>query len=99
MKDDLISREALLEEFRWLASEASEARAAEYDEIIARIEAAEAVEAEPVVHAHWVPVECGTLCSHCHRVFDHHFEVNHYRCVEFKRCPDCGAHMDKEVIE
>ena len=43
MVGDLISRKALLEEFHWLASEASEARAAEYDEIIARIEKAPAV--------------------------------------------------------
>lgn len=56
-----------------------------------------AAEAEPVVHAHWVPVECGTLCSACMRVFDSHFEIRRSVCLEMKRCPDCGAHMDEEV--
>lgn len=46
---DLISREALLEEFRWLKSQVGEARAAEYDEIMERIAGAEAVDAVAVV--------------------------------------------------
>lgn len=43
MVGDLISREKLLEEFRWLKSQVGEARAAEYDEIMERIENAPAV--------------------------------------------------------
>lgn len=56
------------------------------------------VEAEPVVHAHWIP--CGQIiyggwnrynhyCSHC-GIRGH---------TDFKRCPECGAHMDEEVAE
>ena len=56
-------------------------------------------ELEPVVHAHWVPVEGGTMCSGCKRVFDKDFEIRRNVCRELKRCPDCGAHMDEEVAD
>ncbi len=46
---DLISREALLEEFRWLKSAVNPTSVPEVEEYIARIEAAEAVDAELVV--------------------------------------------------
>ena len=98
MKYDLISREDVLDALNKLHGVGG-IYLWDPEKVLAIIEKAPAVEAEPVVRGHWISVECGTLCSHCHRVFDHHFEVNHHRCVEFKRCPVCGAHMDEEVSE
>lgn len=53
---------------------------------------AKAVEAEPVVHAHW-ECECEPycFCSNCHHKFSLFDRV--------PRCPNCGAHMDEEVAE
>ncbi len=52
---------------------------------------AEAVEVEPVVHAHWVGDEPGDWhCSRCGEyAADGGFE-------QTKRCPHCGAKMDGE---
>ena len=52
-----------------------------------------AVDAEPVVHAHWVGDPGDWHCSHCGAFApDGGFE-------QTKRCPNCGAHMDEEVEE
>lgn len=45
----------------------------------------------------WIPVECGTMCSNCKKVFDHHFEINHYACIKLKFCPECKARMDGDT--
>ena len=56
---------------------------------------APAVEAEPVVHAHWekryVPAHARSeyFCTAC----------GHPQLRESKRCPECGAHMDEEVAD
>lgn len=55
---------------------------------------AKAVEAEPVVHAHWERFKHpsgthGIRCSHCKTVNGR----------KSKRCPECGAHMDEEVAD
>lgn len=34
-------------------------------------------------------------CSQCHYTIDDH----HYSKITYKRCPECGAHMDKEKEE
>jgi hypothetical protein len=61
------------------------------------------VEAEPVVHAHWIPVEGGGFrdmvltiseCSNCGGQVSHHG----YACPD-KYCKHCGAHMDEEVAD
>lgn len=53
---------------------------------------AKAVEAEPVVHAHWIEHDdelgLSVECSACH------IET----CGESPRCPVCGAHMDEEAV-
>ncbi len=55
------------------------------------IEEAPSVEAEPVVHAHWVHRKSWSkwVCSACSSEEDQ----------PRKRCPECGAHMDEEVAE
>lgn len=60
------------------------------------IEEAPTIEAEPVKHGKWRLVECGTQCTSCTRVFDHHFEISQQVCSKLKRCPECGAIMDLE---
>lgn len=51
------------------------------------------VEAESVVHAHWIEhndeLGLSVECSACH------IET----CGKSPRCPVCGAHMDEEVTE
>ena len=44
-------------------------------------------------HGEWKAVECGTMCTNCKRVFDHHFEISRHVCVKLRKCPDCGADM------
>ena len=56
-----------------------------------------AADVEPVKHGEWVAVECGTFCTNCKRVFDHHFQIPHHVCKELIRCPDCGAIMDGDL--
>ena len=48
---------------------------------------------ERVVHAHWIAMgDRGvTRCSHC--------GWNIEECINYKRCPECGAHMDTEREE
>lgn len=48
------------------------------------------VEAEPVVHAHWIcDCEPYHICSNCRHKFSLFDRV--------PRCPNCGAHMDEEL--
>lgn len=59
------------------------------------------VEAEPVVHAHWIEDDacCCRNCSACgFRVGDDtSYDLYGDWKVAPKRCPECGAHMDEEV--
>lgn len=59
------------------------------------------VEAEPVVHAHWVEDDhgCCRNCSVCgFRVGDDtSYDLYGDWKIAPKRCPECGAHMDEEV--
>lgn len=66
--------------------------------ILAEIEYAPTIEAEPVVHAYWQLYnetsddywKRGWRCSHCK---GYHFH-NGAMIKKYKRCPNCGAHMD-----
>ena len=62
-------------------------------EIIAK---APIVEAEPVVHAHWVDRPDGAyrICSNCRSGVP-----TMQRPLAWLRCPVCGAHMDEEVAD
>ena len=52
------------------------------------------VEAEPVVHAHWIYWwEDGVKRCKCPEC------LTSYGCLDTPRCPNCGAHMDEEVAE
>lgn len=88
MHGDLISRQAVLAALSSRLSIVDMVRVAEI------VNAVDAVEAEPVVHAHWEKFKHpsgthGIRCSHCKT-------MNGRRS---KRCPECGAHMDEEVAE
>lgn len=59
---------------------------------------------EPIISAHWVAVgtngwwfvfgkdavekKVNPTCSHCGKSFD-------FVALQYKRCPECGAHMEK----
>jgi DNA-directed RNA polymerase subunit RPC12/RpoP len=88
---DLISREAVLEVIRTTGV----ASAQEKLRIIAAVRAVPTVEAEPVVHAHWLTNDDPrgwfgktAYCSAC-------------KCgdstVRSPRCRYCGAHMDENL--
>jgi hypothetical protein len=113
MNGDLISREALtdvIDNMVWyhvnskgeLVPGATSATGLyRFGDIMDALENAPAVEAEPVVHAHWIK----------HTVAGEDFfgspvlkvwACNCSACglnggEEFPRCPHCGAHMDEEV--
>ena len=66
------------------------------DEFREQLDMMETVNAEPVVHAHWVgkPLTgCATVkCSNCGMLFLSNNGKWNY-------CPDCGAKMDGKVKE
>lgn len=55
------------------------------------------IEAEPVVHAHWIPApdigDCCYRCSRCGKQRDSYIDEDDNYCGK------CGAHMDKEIAE
>lgn len=73
------------------------------------------VEAEPVVHAHWVikkrhsvsknpymddNYHAHATCSHCGFVVDsRNMSFGYADLKTTKFCPECGAHMDEEVAD
>lgn len=91
MNNDLISRSALLDSF-------DVRKVTEYDETgcgmdykavpVEAIEAAPAVDAEPVRHGRWLKAKASfhKKCSYCKHVLHMPRERNF--------CPDCGAKMD-----
>ena len=73
--------------------------------ILEMIDAAPAVEAEPVVHAHWEVVH-GVLtpggdpllrCPRCKSRESEHLGGIECNRTHWNYCPHCGAHMDEEV--
>lgn len=93
MNNDLISRSALLEKVHLVAGEGSSGRV-----YVSDINAAPAVDAEPVRHGQWIgddTVYCGAgkrwyKCTSCNeRVFTAVKGSKGYRF-----CPNCGAKMD-----
>lgn len=83
MKNDLISRSALLEEFEWLKS-CINAECADVEDAMVRIKKAPAVDAEVVRHGRW---EHGMQCPFCKQI----------DLTKPNYCPNCGAKMDAEV--
>lgn len=104
---DLISREALMErieEIDWYSVNGhmvmtegapnEESAYVRYADVARVVEAAAAVEAEPVVHAHWITQNDGkwnnwSCCSRC-KTSGSPF---------WKRCPVCEAKMNEEVAD
>ena len=85
MDNDLISRSALVEDFRRIARAQANARVFEaadaWEGAADRIENAPAVDAEPVRHGRW---EHGMRCTQCGQI---DLSKPNY-------CPNCGARMD-----
>lgn len=89
VKDDLISRQAVLAALSSRLSIVDMIRVAEI------VENVPAVDAEPVVHAHWervIPTKSAAKwstkvsCSNCHRE----------GYTRYPRCPNCGAYMSEK---
>ena len=100
---DLISRAALLDEFRSLCGPQT---GDGWDNAGVRclIMRQKAVDAAPVVHGHWIGYpEClgydgayhdeHIVCSACHSVWN----IIDNDAERFDYCPACGAKMDEEV--
>ena len=125
---DLISREALrerIELINWYSTNdkgvlhsgatGDESAYVRYADVYAAVEDALAVEAEPVVHAHWIiekrhsvsqnpymddNYHAHATCSHCGFVVDsRNASFGYLELKTTKLCPECGAHMDEEVAE
>lgn len=48
---------------------------------------------EPIIHAHWIHIKGVTpCCSNCGCCVEEKY-------IGYKRCPNCGAHMDEKVGE
>lgn len=111
--DDLISRKDLLFEISTKATVYDGSRIGKgigvllnKSEVLGRIEAAPAVDAEPVRHAQWVTDDLGnTLCSNCKSRIPYYKEYDmdddyggeyDIEIAETNYCPNCGAKMDKE---
>lgn len=104
MTNDLISREALLEELReeldWAKENDPEMRSA-FQIALRRVKKSPAVDAVPVVHAHygftgphigetWSPYAEHGTCSNCKsRIL---IDPQHKNF-----CPNCGARINKEA--
>lgn len=94
MNNDLISRAALLERFELAKSNVSSlVEAIFFDGVMAMVDNAPAVDAEPVRHAAWerYPGPGYIRCTGCKMEFDENK-------MPFARnfCPFCGAKMDME---
>ena len=86
MTGDLISREDTLSALKGVIARTG-LYGVSMEVILANVPA---VEAEPVVHAHWIcDCEPYHICSNCRHKFSLFDRV--------PRCPNCGAHMDEEV--
>ena len=93
MNNDLISRSALLEEYKWLKENTDSYYHTELDEHIQRIKNAPAVDAEPVRHGRWIH-DINNLfgCSECMER-----DTMSFRRGLKNYCPNCGAKMDDDV--
>lgn len=99
MTGDLISREDVLSALKGVIARTG-LYGVSVEVILANVPV---VEAEPVVHAHWIEDDpcCRRYCSACGFVVDDdasNFLYGNYQ-IKPKRCPECGAHMDEEVTE
>ena len=107
---DLINREKLIDNIKQALSYSTPEtlyRNMTVERILNAIDEEEAVDAAPIVHAHWEdldnePIELdedgcpvkSAFCSNCHEWLTGSEE---YACKGYY-CPNCGAKMD-EVIE
>ena len=91
--NDLISRSALMERFEQVQGQCKTlAEHIFFDGVVAIVEAAPAVDAEPVRHGRMTnPTFNGVkpVCTGCHIAYDKDPYWNY--------CPNCGAKMDAEV--
>ena len=65
------------------------------DNLIADVNAIPAADVEEVKHGHWVQTDDEWMCTSCWE------EVTICTCAKdktwkYRRCPNCGARMDKE---
>lgn len=91
--DDLISRVALLDEFRSLCGPQT---GDGWDNMGVRnlIMRQKTVDAAPVVHGRWIDHKDEHQCSECKEITIVDFYV--WKNMQFDYCPYCGAKMDGE---
>lgn len=119
MGGDLISREALIERMEnvdWYSTndegvlhsgaDCQKNAYVRWADVAEVMENVLAVEAEPVVHAHWEVVR-GVLtpggdpllrCPRCRSRESEHLGGIECNRAHWNYCPICGAHMDEEVV-
>lgn len=98
---DLISRSALIENFKKSGIVDSEDDAWVYSFAIAMIESTPTVDAVPVVHGEWkvdedvqkVMGKDNFVCSHCTTIW----ASSDIKNMEY--CPSCGAKMDGKKVQ
>ncbi len=104
---ELIDREAVIEIIteKCLDCNAVDCSKCKVAAMQMKIESLDTVDAEPVQHGYWIPVDGGDSCdewecSACGRVmtFTHEADYDDMR-EDFPRCPKCGAYMDVEEGE
>ena len=109
MSNDLISRSALISEFEWLKSVVNESGKDEINDTIQRIQNAPAVDAAPVVHAHWIVDEADSgepggypafiefhcpVCNESYSLENGEYGWSYGDDIPFKFCHECSAKMD-----
>lgn len=96
--DDLISRAAardIINTWGRLATEDVRMDLLHHD-----LNALPAVDAVPVIHAHWIEFYEDIMCSHCKATYyddivdTYHDRVDYRRYVGLEHCPHCGSIMD-----
>ena len=100
MNNDLIIRDALVEDFRRIARAQANARvfaaADAWEGAADRIANAPAVDAEPVRHGRWEKAPIYEHMLRCSACKDAYVEDSLINGRKWAYCPHCGAKMDVE---
>lgn len=67
--------------------------------VLAAIDSAPSIDAEPVKHGIWEPDWLRFECSLCHKWFKLDFDYSETPTASMNYCPNCGARMDGDVNE
>lgn len=66
-----------------------------YSDTMVAIDNAHTIEAEPVIHAHWIEKQTTIQCSNCGKEYNDEIRcMCYFENAELNHCPKCGAKMD-----